>query len=80
MGEQGRPKEKDAFLATMFRLDVQRVSALRRAASGKTRCPECDLTNDASARRCVKCGALLYPVEEYDERPLFKKDKEEEDL
>lgn len=70
MTEERRVKDKDAFIAAMFRLDPDRLRQLRRIASGMTRCPECDSVNPAAERMCVKCGARLYPVEEAeDARP-----------
>ena len=54
--------------ATLFRIDVDRIRAVRRAASGMTRCPECDAANPADRRTCKACGARLYPIEEEDER------------
>ena len=77
MTEEGGGKEKDAFLAAMYRLDPDRLRQLRRIASGVTRCPECDHVNPASERLCVKCGAKLYPVEEQEEKWPFGKDKDE---
>lgn len=71
MEEDHRTKDKDAFLAAMYRLDPDRLRQLRRAMSGVTRCPECDSVNPASEKRCVKCGARLYPVEEAEERTFF---------
>ncbi len=56
-----RPAYHDAALATMYRLDVDRLAAIRRAVTGMTRCPECDALNLASQPRCDKCGAKLYP-------------------
>lgn len=60
-GEERKEPIRDAMIATMFRTDIERVAALRRAVSGKTRCPECDAVNPANQRRCDKCGSLLYP-------------------
>lgn len=72
MSEGGRRKDKDAFIATMFRLDPDRLRQLRRIASGVARCPECGASNQADRSTCAKCGARLYPVEEADERPLIR--------
>jgi uncharacterized paraquat-inducible protein A len=58
----------EELAATLFRLDVDRVRAVRRAASGTTRCPECDAVNPADRRTCKACGSRLYPVEEEDEK------------
>lgn len=67
---QRTEKERDALLATMYRMDPDRLRQLRRIASGITRCPECDTANPASERLCKKCGARLYPVEEAEEEIL----------
>ncbi len=64
------PDERDYRLASMLRMDPERLSALRRATSHKTRCPKCDEQNDADRRFCSKCGAALYPdleAERWDE-------------
>lgn len=59
----------DADLAaTLFRVDVDRIRAVRRVASGATRCPQCDSVNPADRRFCKNCGARLYPVEEENEK------------
>lgn len=52
---------KDYYLAAMFRVDPEKVAALRRIMSGKTRCPMCDASNPADQKYCDKCGAPLYP-------------------
>jgi hypothetical protein len=54
--------------ATLLRIDVDRVRAVRRATSGTTRCPQCDAPNPADRRTCRACGSRLYPVEEEDDR------------
>ena len=54
--------------ATLLRVNVDRIRAVRRAASGVTRCPECDAVNPADRRTCKACAARLYPVEEEDEK------------
>jgi len=76
--DESRRTDKDYMLATMFRIDPQRLAALRRVTSGVTRCPECNQRNDASRRFCSKCGAKLYPVEEYDDKPVWEREKEED--
>lgn len=69
--------------ATLFRLNVDRVRAVRRSVSGTTRCPECGSANPADRRTCRVCGSRLYPVEEEDEKTyvldkLLGKDTEDE--
>ena len=80
MEEEHGEKDKDAFIATMYRLDPDRLKQMRRIASGTTRCPECDAKNPAGERHCLKCGARLYPVEEKDDRWPWEshEDSEEE--
>jgi tRNA(Ile2) C34 agmatinyltransferase TiaS len=51
----------DMTIATLYRLDPDKVAAVRRAVSGMTRCPECGTLNRADQQRCDKCGAKLYP-------------------
>ncbi len=58
----------------MYRLDPERLAAMRRVMTGMTRCPECDALNMANQKRCDKCGAKLYPEVEDDEE---KKPEEE---
>jgi ribosomal protein L40E len=70
------------LVATLFRLDVDRVRAVRRSVSGTTRCPECDAANPADRRTCRSCGSRLYPAEEEDEKmrvldKLLGRDKED---
>lgn len=70
---QQRAFEKDYAIATMYRLDPERIAAVRRAVSGKTRCPECDAVNPANQPRCYKCNAKLYPeVPDNEEERLLK--------
>ena len=52
----------------MTRSNVDKIRAMRRIMSGVTRCPECDAVNPATQRVCVKCGRMLYPVEEEEEK------------
>lgn len=79
MGEEEyQPREKDAFYATLTRTDVDRLRALRRIASGVTRCPECDARNPAGNRFCQECGAKLYPVEEENDSFFDKEDQTED--
>jgi len=51
----------DLTIATLYRLDPDRLKAVRRAVTGATRCPQCDALNRADQPRCDKCGAKLYP-------------------
>lgn len=50
-----------AELVARQRYDPQRLAAVKRAMTGKTRCPECDEINPADQERCEHCGARLYP-------------------
>ena len=56
-----REKDHDNVIATLYRLDPERLAAVRRAISGITRCPQCDASNRADQPRCDRCGAKLYP-------------------
>lgn len=76
MVEQRRTKEKDDFIAAMYRLDPVRLRQLRRVMSGVSRCPECDAVNPANERLCSKCGARIYPVEEAEDE-LFDRDQKD---
>jgi ribosomal protein L40E len=67
-GDGRRPYEKDYVIATMYHLDPEKVAAVRRSISRKTRCPECDALNPADQPRCDKCGAKLYPEAPDNER------------
>jgi len=79
MGEEyERQRHEDRVIATMYRLDPERLAAVRRAASGTTRCPECDAVNPADQRKCYKCGANLYHDLPDEEKP--KNEGEQEDL
>lgn len=51
----------DMTIATLYRLDPEKLKAVRRAMTGATRCPECDALNRADQPRCERCGAKLYP-------------------
>jgi uncharacterized paraquat-inducible protein A len=73
MANARKTKDKDAFIAAMYRLDPDKLRQLRRITSGVSRCPECDAVNPASERLCVKCGAKLYPVEEAEEARFRRK-------
>jgi len=50
-----------AELALRNRFDPERLAAIKRSISGKTRCPECDKLNRADQETCDSCGAHLYP-------------------
>ena len=55
------PDRDDYRLAMLMRLDPEKLAAVRRAISKKTKCPQCDELNSADQRSCQKCGAALYP-------------------
>lgn len=59
--DQGSPAYHDMTIATLYRLDPDKLAAIRRSMTGMTRCPECDALNRADQQRCDKCGAKLYP-------------------
>lgn len=59
--ERGSDSYHDMTIATLYRLDPDKLAAVRRAVSGMTRCPECDALNRADQPRCERCGAKLYP-------------------
>lgn len=69
MAPEDPPAYHDWSLATMYRLDPERLAAARRIMTGMTRCPECDALNLANQKRCDKCGAKLYPEVKDDEPP-----------
>jgi len=50
-----------AGIAVRNRYDPERLAAVKRVISGKTRCPECDEPNRADQEHCSHCGARLYP-------------------
>lgn len=63
----------DVTIATLYRVDPDRLKALRRAMTGVTRCPQCDALNRADQPRCDKCGAKLYPeVPDNEEEKILK--------
>lgn len=74
MSPTEHPNYHDYAIATMYRVDPEKLAQIRRIVSGVTRCPECDAVNPANQKRCDKCGAKLYPEME-DEEPS----KEEEE-
>ncbi|HEX9909026.1 MAG TPA: hypothetical protein VGB78_11290, partial [Thermoplasmata archaeon] len=51
------------------RYDPERLNAVTRSMSGKTRCPACDALNDAGQKNCDRCGAALYPEWDTDAPP-----------
>jgi ribosomal protein L32 len=75
--EYDRQALEDAKLATMFRVDVDRLKTMRRVMSGTARCPNCDKVNPAENRFCQYCGAKLYPAEEEEEK--FLKPRRDDD-
>jgi len=50
-----------AGFAVQQRYDPERLAAVKRIISGKTRCPECDEPNAADQEFCNHCSARLYP-------------------
>ncbi len=70
-----RESNHDNVIATLYRLDPERLAAVRRAISGVTRCPQCDEPNRADQPRCDKCGAKLYPeVPDNEEERMLKEE------
>ncbi|MBU0684469.1 MAG: hypothetical protein ABIE25_06780 [Thermoplasmatota archaeon] len=61
LSDENRESNHDNVIATLYRLDPERLAAVRRAISGITRCPQCDAPNRADQPRCDSCGAKLYP-------------------
>ncbi len=43
------------------RYDPEKLASIKRAVSGKTRCPDCNEVNPAGQETCDGCGARLYP-------------------
>jgi len=76
--EYEKQRHEDRVIATMYRLDPERLAAVRRAATGMTRCPACDTLNPADQKRCYKCGANLYYDIPDEEKPKGEGQKEEE--
>jgi len=73
MSNREKPAYHDVTIATLTRIDPERLAAIRRAMTGMTRCPECDALNRADQPRCEKCGAKLYPeVEDNEEERALK--------
>jgi len=75
--EYERQRHEDRVLAAMYRLDPDKLAAIRRATSGTTRCPECDTVNPADQRKCYKCGANLYYDLPDEEKPKDEGKKDE---
>ena len=74
--DRENPAYHDMTIATLYRLDPDRIAAVRRAISGMTRCPECDAQNRADQPRCDKCGAKLYPeVPDNEEEVRLKEER-----
>jgi uncharacterized paraquat-inducible protein A len=65
-----------AELAMRNRFDPERLAAVRRAISGKTRCPECDALNRADQETCTRCGAHLYPGHRKEENKHKRKESD----
>lgn len=83
--EYEKQRHEDRVIATLYRLDPDRLAAVRRAATGMTRCPACDTLNPADQKRCYKCDANLYYDLPDEEKPKTEgqegdaeKEKEEE--
>jgi uncharacterized paraquat-inducible protein A len=73
MSDERSPAYHDLTIATLYRLDPDKLAAIRRVISGVTRCPECDALNRADQPRCDKCGAKLYPeVKDTEEERTLK--------
>jgi len=65
--EEENPAYHDMTIATLYRMDPEKLKAIRRAMTGMTRCPECDALNRADQKYCDRCGAKLYPDLVYEE-------------
>jgi uncharacterized paraquat-inducible protein A len=65
-----------AELALRNRFDPERLAAVKRSISGKTRCPECGELNRADQETCDRCQSHLYPGDhkEKDRLKLQKSD------
>lgn len=64
MPDQSKPVDRIGRIAELVartRYDPERLAAVKRAMTGKTRCPECNEINPADQKRCDSCGARLYP-------------------
>lgn len=76
--EERPPAYHDNTIATLYRLDPDKLKAIRRAVTGMTRCPECDELNRADEKWCSKCGAKLYPDLDYEAEKPQEGEPEEE--
>jgi len=76
--EYEKQRHEDRVIATLYRLDPERLAAVRRAATGMTRCPACDTLNPADQKKCYKCGANLYYDIPDEEKPKEEGQKVEE--
>jgi len=76
--EKENPAYHDMTIATLYRMDPEKLKAIRRAMTGMTRCPECDALNRADQKYCDKCGAKLYPELEYEEDKEARKETGDE--
>jgi rRNA maturation endonuclease Nob1 len=65
-----------AGIAVRNRYDPERLAALKRVISGKTRCPECDEPNRADQETCDRCGARLYPGNRKEEKKRRRQETE----
>lgn len=80
MSDERSPAYHDLTIATLYRLDPEKLAAIRRSMTGMTRCPECDALNRADQPRCDKCGAKLYPeVEDNEEERALKEEFRQRD-
>lgn len=76
MADDEQPRAyHDMAIATLYRMDPEKLKAIRRAMTGMTRCPECDALNRADQKYCDRCGAKLYPELVYEEEREKKKEE-----
>jgi len=73
--KEDRGSYHDMTIATLYRLDPDKLAAVRRAMTGSTRCPECGALNRAEQPRCEKCGAKLYPDVPDNEKEIALKEE-----
>ncbi len=77
MGDDEEPRAyHDMTIATLYRVDPDKLKAIRRAMTGMTMCPECDALNRADQKYCDRCGAKLYPELVYEEEKEKEKEKD----